>query len=611
MSADPDADVLPFVAVATSGRFPRQPQPKRQRLLLRHIDRPQHTREGPFMFVLILGSSLGKYSDKAFQAQGVSDLLPFIRRRRANIGLGQRCVHDDPAQPVHLLGLAVVQMWNLLEKVDEVVNRTIVAADDRAVFGQCLKRAHRRSTNLGMNDMTIIAAALAQEPHVRIPDDVRVSVSSNKFVHTFDLPSLQAFMDQSASKFIESRLLSHVDLQGDTLPSPDVSACPMSFNEVRQRWAPRISETMIGRILGLHYWSDLAELMVRGAWFGDLQAVTPRSQHPGIVFNRPPPSVVAQYLKAIAASKLSPVMPQKHDLEHAANYPQSLQPLGHGVDVKFKKWDAMHMLSALTAIKQSASVHLDLEVDAASKLEFMFPNCHEEMFSKLKDTGFETPKAKSLERGRVRLDVVAMLMHRQRHRELQPLATTVGADASPKGGHELLAIVERNSYVRGQVEAHRGPQLTMSYGCTGLLFKVVCFLWYCFLEHGPTIENVRFFLAQVTAVLTDQGSEFGICNFPDILDVWWASTFNGDVARAAAAFNHSAYLFPNALQVVGWNHVIAGLLKCCCSCMRFVAEYLRLGKPLCAWLRVGAHRERIMDRLKSAGKSWASIKHLS
>jgi hypothetical protein len=36
-----------------------------------------------------------------------------------------------------------------------------------------------------------------------------------------------------------------------------------------------------------------------------------------------------------------------------------------------------------------------------------------------------------------------------------------------------------------------------------------------------------------------------------------------------------------------------------------------LARPLCTWLRVAAHREVIMDRLKSMGRAWASIKHLT
>ncbi len=88
------------------------------------------------------------------------------------------------------------------------------------------------------------------------------------------------------------------------------------------------------------------------------------------------------------------------------------------------------------------------------------------------------PSRATLHRGRVRLDVAAMLWRRwQWGRERRTVFRYVAHDASPQGGVEVFATVERVLTLRSlgaspEVHKHRLPLVTLGHGRTTLSDKL-------------------------------------------------------------------------------------------------------------------------------------------
>lgn len=51
----------------------------------------------------------------------------------------------------------------------------------------------------------------------------------------------------------------------------------------------------------------------------------------------------------------------------------------------------------------------------------------------------------------------------------------------------------------------------------GLVDKAMCLLWMVMLETGPSYLAMRRYLNSIRSMTTDQGTEFGLADLPDIL----------------------------------------------------------------------------------------------
>jgi len=375
----------------------------------------------------------------------------------------------------------------------------------------------------------------------------------------------------------------------------------VSFAEVLTEWSDLVTVRNTRRFQGWCVCSRMAEAMALGALPFDMIFVSPRHQHETVRHGHPSKSLLRSYLQHCKAHLVGPdTIGQGNDCEVdpvTVDYPQGLLPL-RGGRCTLTVWHPLHMLAALWSTKSNKATPKDLAGDVLAHLKFAFPRQYTEMRQALAAAGFAAPSRKSLQRGRCRLDVVAMLIARRRNNEAKgALARSSCFDASPQHGSETFATNERVCRQEGAPPAeHRLPILGLGYGCTSALHKACALLWALFWEHGPLKSNARRCLNSIVSIVTDMGGEFGVANLPDILDLWWAITFEEDVATIA--YDPNTWLFAAALQVPGWNHLCDGLLKSFCTGLKFMAEYTRLSRQLCRWLRKTTHREQLMNRGK-------------
>ena len=107
------------------------------------------------------------------------------------------------------------------------------------------------------------------------------------------------------------------------------------------------------------------------------------------------------------------------------------------------------------------------------------------------------PSRATLQRGRVRFDVAAMLWRRfQWACERRVVFRYLAYDASPQGGVEVFATVERVvtlPALGAPVEVHerRLPLVTLGHGRTTLSDKVQAHIHQTWLEYGPGLDTIQ------------------------------------------------------------------------------------------------------------------------
>jgi hypothetical protein len=106
------------------------------------------------------------------------------------------------------------------------------------------------------------------------------------------------------------------------------------------------------------------------------------------------------------------------------------------------------------------------------------------------------------------------------------------------------------------------------------------------LEYGPTAASLRRANADVRQCLSDMGVEFGIANYPDIVDDYLESR---DIRPTARDF-----LYPFAMQVPGLLHITDWTLRQTVEHLGFWVLWQGQAKAICQFTHGINHREHLL-----------------
>ena len=218
----------------------------------------------------------------------------------------------------------------------------------------------------------------------------------------------------------------------------------------------------------------------------------------------------------------------------------------------------------------------------------------------------ELPSRATLTRGRVRLDVAAMLCRRWHWaREARQVFRYLAYDASPQKGVEIFATVERVLTVLSNdrfsatsaVDERRLPLVTLGHGRTSLEDKVQAHIHQVWLEYGPGQDTLQRANSAVRQCLSDMGTEFGLA---DVVDVTPLCTRTGD------GDGMNSCLYPLALQVPGPQHLLDTLLKDGLATVPWWSTWEGQAKAACQWLHPKTRRQFLQRRLRGSVAGLAS-----
>ena len=158
----------------------------------------------------------------------------------------------------------------------------------------------------------------------------------------------------------------------------------------------------------------------------------------------------------------------------------------------------------------------------------------------------------------------------------------------------------RDVYYRSMLPALRIPKAF--FKASG---KVYSLLWMLWLAFGPTYERMRETCERVISLTTDQGVERLASAHPDMLPEFLRAhkvPLPGDWQRLDR-------VFPNALQAVGWNHLIDGIARMILTAIPYFATFVKQTKALLKLVR--DHGEALFRELRTLNRGANIAKVLS
>ena len=175
-------------------------------------------------------------------------------------------------------------------------------------------------------------------------------------------------------------------------------------------------------------------------------------------------------------------------------------------------------------------------------------------------------RPQTLRHARVRLDMVDMLLSRAfiRSMEVAQYHVFLFADASPQRiGWVMFAstmwIFDDSSKVFDRLL----PLVLLKRSQLKAIDKIIALLWQLWLVAGPRPKNLCRLLQGVRGIVTDMGTEFAIADAPGIQ----GSFFNRLGLKSPV--RNTEFLFPNALAIRGWRHMLDLVIRRGCSSLRW------------------------------------------
>lgn len=225
-------------------------------------------------------------------------------------------------------------------------------------------------------------------------------------------------------------------------------------------------------------------------------------------------------------------------------------------------------------------------------------------------TVVEAPSRETLRLARVRLDVVAMLLHRRLFAQctngpkLWGVAIYLYCDASPQWrGTELFAasidfVDIAETYCRRRLL----PVVSLDRGLYDALGKTFALLWQLMLVVGPSWVAMKKCCHRVRGLLTDLGVERLIWNQPDVLrlffDVVGCPVRQEELEEALV----EQHLFPKCIHMPGWKHTVDNVLQKGLCSMVFFPKFLARFKAVLALLRRQQVKVALARRWRGAGQ---------
>ena len=199
--------------------------------------------------------------------------------------------------------------------------------------------------------------------------------------------------------------------------------------------------------------------------------------------------------------------------------------------------------------------------------------------------GLPTISYETLRRARVRLDCVAMALHRRlAHAILEHDAHVyIWCDASPQWrGLELFAatieIFDGSGFHR-----RLAPLLSLEHSQLDASGKMLALLYQCWLMVGPRFGDLRRFCDRIRGICTDMGTERLLANMPDVVPDFMKLIHPKFLDRVGHVGGDFA--FPRALQIPGWLHLWDVVLRRGLASLRFFPKWMADMQQLMSFLR--------------------------
>ena len=158
------------------------------------------------------------------------------------------------------------------------------------------------------------------------------------------------------------------------------------------------------------------------------------------------------------------------------------------------------------------------------------------------------------------------------------------------------------------------PGVTLHYGGQSCLDKVLAFLWALYLTFGPDHGILSWAIMLIRSVTTDQGTELGFIDTPDILAPFLHQVAGGANLRSMIVnVDPSSRLFKRALRIGGWGHLLGWAMKQACFQLPWPKINAML-RACCRFMRNPTWRGHLAKVLKGQftdatllGNLWASL----
>ena len=569
-------DILP-VAVAVAGkRSGRRPAAPR----LPAGGAPPCLPDGPAVLVAIIGEpSGGRWSPVSTADE------PTLEHawKRAGVVVARYASLESPL----VFGFAVVKAWHFITAFND-------SSDTLAMFKACRKAESGERGVVGALSHQVLVSCALVEP-------TEAPCSSGLACHTDG-----AALGEQARRCASSAAFNVFDNTG-------VAATYDSLEGVLTRWVRSgvAAQEDLSRCYAWPVWAPVASAIVRRKWMLDVTAVVQRAtQWRWKAPVQPPDTLVRLYKRWLreaggipgASWESRPVRgrPPVYGPHRQAAHLQVSQFLSSQRNVGGALEAARRALAiADRDVAQGGHGAAEVAGGSAAGMPLSWS---------------------TVARARAILDVSAMLAQRQcmatgRFRYLF-------FDASPqRSGREVFCCAERlierealresDGRARGAVGVvdRRLPVCGLGQGRTSLMDKVICLVHQLWLEYGPSATDVRRACRAVRCCLSDMGVEFGICDFPDIVDqcidarlvgvpVRTGSASGASASSGAAPVSNATYLFPLALKVPGIRHIVDWVLQRAVERCPWWPQWQTQCKQLMQCMHSAGQRERLQQWLR-------------
>ena len=158
-------------------------------------------------------------------------------------------------------------------------------------------------------------------------------------------------------------------------------------------------------------------------------------------------------------------------------------------------------------------------------------------------------------------------------------------DSSPQAQHEIFGTV-LDSF---DVDGHRMrilPGTTLAHGCQGAVDKLFALLWSMWMVFGPTMAGLGHACCETRSLTSDFGTESVTGAMHNVLHVF-AARLN---LKVSDAFNSFGHVFPNAVVIVDWHHLVSAAVKTTLNSLSAWPDMLAKMRAVSTFLRVDEYR---------------------
>lgn len=222
-----------------------------------------------------------------------------------------------------------------------------------------------------------------------------------------------------------------------------------------------------------------------------------------------------------------------------------------------------------------------------------------------KNDGEKTMSYETLRTSRVRADCLAMLVWRAFWASLladgscEQVDIYLFADSSPqwRGLEMFAASADFRDDNTNMIMRRLLPLVSLERCHMSAMGKTQSLLFQLWLIAGPSRSALRKYCERVRAVVSDFGTERHIVNSRDCMPGFFRLLDN----RLQDEPSEFEYLFPRALQVPGWKHLIDNLLQSGLSSMVFFPHWLDLAKAITNFCRSTFLRKQLVKHMQGEG----------